>query len=137
MLAEEGLEVFPSEANFLLVRWRPGKAREIREDLRRGASGCATSSGYPGLAGCLRVSVGAGRSLRETVRRCAEIRGTDPHPPAPSPDPTPIPPSPGEGESAGGETVERTTGETASGCALSLDGGPRRIEVPTVSSATC
>lgn len=29
--------------------------------------------GYPGLAGCLRVSIGSGRALRDVERALAEI----------------------------------------------------------------
>jgi histidinol-phosphate aminotransferase len=65
MLAEEGFEVFPSEANFLLVRSSPPeKAREVREKLEARSIRVRDVSGYPGLAGCLRVSVGTGAALR-------------------------------------------------------------------------
>jgi histidinol-phosphate aminotransferase len=72
MLEEEGFEVFPSEANFLLVR--SPRAKEIRETLEARSIRVRDVSGYPGLAGCLRVSVGTGAALR-AVR--AALRGED------------------------------------------------------------
>ncbi len=145
-LAAAGLEVFPSEANFLLVRCRPGSEEEEEEEeekdqvgKKRGGRGAVARSGaeedqrlrvearseatagsmargervearseataaspgaeqalrraarqvreglaargilvrdvgsYPGLAGCLRVSVGDGAALRATRRALAEL----------------------------------------------------------------
>ena len=73
MLEEAGFEVFPSEANFLLVRCSPPeKAREVQRTLEERGIRVRDVSGYPGLAGCLRVSVGTGASLR-AVR--AVLRG--------------------------------------------------------------
>lgn len=130
MLQESGLEVFPSEANFLLVR--SDKAREIREGLEARSIRVRDVSSYPGLAGCLRVSVGTGASLRAVRRALAEIRDgvAATLPPSP-PDPlsrhsSPLPRRGGERKGS----VERTTGETRIRLALSLDGGPRRIGVP-------
>jgi histidinol-phosphate aminotransferase len=65
MLAAAGLEVFPSEANFLLVRCgSPERAKEIRETLEARSIRVRDVGGYPRLAGCLRVSVGTGAALR-------------------------------------------------------------------------
>jgi len=65
MLATAGLEVFPSEANFLLVRCgSPERAKEVRETLEARSIRVRDVGGYPGLAGCLRVSVGTGGALR-------------------------------------------------------------------------
>ncbi len=145
MLAEEGLEPLPSEANFVLIRCgSPERAKEIADGLAaRGILvrniGGSASGGAPGLAGCLRVSVGTGAALRDTHLALAEIREgvaieesrfarrRSPHPPAPSPIRTPGPPGRG-GDRQG--RVERTTGETRIRLALSLDGGARRIAVP-------
>jgi histidinol-phosphate aminotransferase len=157
MLAAAGLEVFPSEANFLLVRTTPEKAAEIRAVLEERSIRVRDIGGYPGLAGCLRISVGTGAALR-AVR--AALRG---EPSLPGPLSRPLPPpltgregakdfsfslfspsSPGEGgregsgeEGRGGEgspariaRVERTTGETRIRLELSLAGGERRIQVP-------
>ena len=125
MLAEAGLEVFPSEANFLLVR--SDKAREIREGLEARSIRVRDVSSYPGLAGCLRVSVGTGASLKAVKKALGEIRDgvavSIPSSPRPS---SPLPEK--RGERMG--SVERTTGETRIRVALSLDGGPRRIGVP-------
>ena len=75
MLAEEGLEVFPSEANFLLARCgSPEDARRIREGLETRSIRVREVGSYPGLAGCLRVSVGNGASLRATRKALREIR---------------------------------------------------------------
>lgn len=139
MLEEAGLEVFPSEANFLLARCpTPEAAREIREGLEARSIRVRDVGSYPGLAGCLRVSVGTGAALRAVRRALLEIRtGVAPSSPAPRPSPPgPLsqPPSlpsgrGGEGKGRSG-AVERTTGETRIRLALSLDGGPRRIGVP-------
>ena len=129
MLKEAGFEVFPSEANFLLVRASPPeRAREIQRTLEERSIRVRDVSGYPGLAGCLRVSVGTGASLR------AVRAALGPSPPGPLS--RPLPPSlPGRGgEKKKGKdreaSVERTTGETRIRLSLRLDGGPRRIQVP-------
>jgi histidinol-phosphate aminotransferase len=98
MLAAAGLEVFPSEANFLLVRCgSPEKAKEIRETLEARSIRVRDVGGYPGLAGCLRVSIGTGAALR------AVRAALGPSPPPPKTLITPAlfsrplpPPSPGE-----------------------------------------
>ena len=130
MLQEAGLEVFPSEANFLLARSE--RAREFREGLEARSIRVRDVSSYPGLAGCLRVSVGTGASLRAVRKALAEIRDGVAAPLPPSP-PGPLSrhssPLPGRGGERTGR-VERTTGETRIRLALSLDGGPRRIGVP-------
>jgi histidinol-phosphate aminotransferase len=137
MLADAGLEVFPSEANFLLVRCpSPEAAREVREGLEARSIRVRDVGAYPGLAGCLRVSVGTGAALRAVRRALTEIRGgVAPWPPAPRlspPGPLSQPPAlpAGRGGSGRSGSVERTTGETRVRLALSLDGGPRRIGVP-------
>jgi histidinol-phosphate aminotransferase len=154
MLTEEGFEVFPSEANFLLIRCASAdKALEVRNGLAARGIRIRDVGHYPGLANCLRVSVGSGMALRETHLALAEIRegrALTPRPPLPPPQPPrrergrlarPAPPSPGVGAGEAGEggwggeglrkaTVERTTKETQIHLALSLDGGPRKIEVP-------
>jgi histidinol-phosphate aminotransferase len=79
-LAAAGLEVFPSEANFLLVRcpgpdpaMRGGAARRLRDGLAARGILVRDVGSYPGLAGCLRISVGSGAALRATQRALAEI----------------------------------------------------------------
>ena len=136
MLAEAGLEVFPSEANFVLARCgSPEEARRIREGLEARSIRVRDMGKYPGLAGCLRVSVGTGGALRAVRRVLSGIlppAAASPHPPAPSPVPS-LSPSPGEGEKGSKKRigrVERTTGETRIRVTLSLDGGARRIGVP-------
>jgi histidinol-phosphate aminotransferase len=143
MLTEEGFEVLPSEANFLLIRCTPAeRAAEVRDGLAARGILVRDVGGYAGLAGCLRVSVGSGAALRDTHLALAEIRaGVAPHPPAPSP--IALPPSGRGGEKKKQEEkirpigrirrigrIERTTGETRIRLALELEGGPRRIEVP-------
>jgi histidinol-phosphate aminotransferase len=127
MLAEAGLEVFPSEANFVLARCgSPEEARKVREGLEARSIRVRDMGGYPGLAGCLRVSVGTGGALR-AVRKALG----DPHPPAPSPGlPPTLPGRGGEKQNRRTGRVERTTGETRIRLDLSLDGGARRIGVP-------
>ena len=57
--AMNSLEVWPSEANFLLVRVRDGDARAVADGLReRGVLVKLLDGGSPRLTGCLRVSVG-------------------------------------------------------------------------------
>jgi histidinol-phosphate aminotransferase len=73
-LAAAGLEVLPSEANFLLVRCGTEEAaRAVRDGLAACGIRVRDVGGYPGLAGCLRVSVGSGAALRATRRALAEI----------------------------------------------------------------
>jgi histidinol-phosphate aminotransferase len=80
LFRKAGLEVFPSEANFLLVRCR-GQAGEgdsqAASRLKAGLGGAGILvrdvGSYPGLAGCLRVSVGSGGALRATERALAEM----------------------------------------------------------------
>ncbi len=129
MLEEEGFEVFPSEANFLLVRTSPPeRAREVRATLEARSIRVRDVSGYPGLAGCIRVSIGTGASLRAT--RAA----LEPSPPGPLSRPLPPSLTGRGGEGRKGErrtgTVERATGETRIHLTLRLDGGTRRIQVP-------
>jgi histidinol-phosphate aminotransferase len=147
MLVEEGFEVLPSEANFLLIRCTPvERAAEVRDGLAARGILVRDVGGYAGLAGCLRVSVGSGTALRDTHLALAEIReGVSPHPPAPSPTtPRPLPGRGGDWqhqnqkkEEKEGERqrtrvgmVERATGETRIRLALALEGGARRISVP-------
>ncbi|HLX06754.1 MAG TPA: aminotransferase class I/II-fold pyridoxal phosphate-dependent enzyme, partial [Thermoanaerobaculia bacterium] len=71
-----GLEVMPSEANFLLVRCPgPAAARSLRDGLAARGIRVRDVGAYPGLAGCLRVSVGSGAALRATRRALAEMGG--------------------------------------------------------------
>ncbi|HYX26117.1 MAG TPA: aminotransferase class I/II-fold pyridoxal phosphate-dependent enzyme, partial [Thermoanaerobaculia bacterium] len=127
MLGEAGLEVFPSEANFLLVRCgSPEKAQEVRETLEARSIRVRDVGGYPGLAGCLRVSVGTGAALR------AVRAALGPSPPGPLSRPLATPLTGRGGGRELGRTghVERTTGETHIRLSLNLDGGERRIDVP-------
>ncbi len=73
MLRRYGLVVFPSEANFLLVR-HP-EAGRIREGLAKRGILVRDLSAYPGLANCLRIAIGSGIALRDTERALAEITG--------------------------------------------------------------
>jgi histidinol-phosphate aminotransferase len=75
MLAERGLEVFPSEANFLLVRCPGGdrQARRLLEGLARRGILVRDMTGPPGMSGCLRLSVGSGPALRATAAALDEI----------------------------------------------------------------
>jgi histidinol-phosphate aminotransferase len=89
MLAGFGLEVFPSEANFLLVRCgagAEGTEEETRVGRRMGAvelwRGLAERGivvrrvdHYPGLAGCLRITVAGGAAQRAVAAALAEILG--------------------------------------------------------------
>jgi histidinol-phosphate aminotransferase len=61
-LRRRGLEVFESDANFLLVR--TPRAGELRGALARAGIAVRDVGHYPGLAGCLRVTVGGAPALR-------------------------------------------------------------------------
>jgi len=75
MLAAAGLRVMPSEANFLLVRRAsPAAARALRDGLAARGIRVRDVGAYPGLAGCLRISVGSGAALRATRQALAEMR---------------------------------------------------------------
>ncbi len=71
MLAAAGFEVFPSQANFLLVRHR--QAERIRRGLDERGIRVRDVSAYPGLAGCFRITVGSGAALRATRQALSEI----------------------------------------------------------------
>jgi histidinol-phosphate/aromatic aminotransferase/cobyric acid decarboxylase-like protein/imidazoleglycerol phosphate dehydratase HisB len=160
MLAAAGLRVMPSEANFLLV-WRasPAAARVLRDGLAARGIRVRDVGAYPGLAGCLRISVGSGAALRATRRALAEMReageldeelaGAGASAAAvagaagaadvtavagaarPPSSAGPAASSPARPARAGGRRgeVERATGETRVRLALDLDGGVRRVEV--------
>jgi histidinol-phosphate aminotransferase len=74
MLEGLGFEVFPSQANFFLVRCpeRPGVC-EIQQGLEARGIRVRDVSGYPGLGRCLRFSVGSGRALRDARAALADI----------------------------------------------------------------
>jgi histidinol-phosphate aminotransferase len=74
MLAAAGLRTVPSEANFLLVRCgAPAAARALRDGLAARGIRVRDVGAYPGLAGCLRISIGSGAALRATRRALAEM----------------------------------------------------------------
>lgn len=78
MLSTLGFEVFPSEANFLLARWpveRSGTVDELRWGLEERGIRVRDVSGYPGLDGCMRVSVGSGVALRAVRRELGDLIG--------------------------------------------------------------
>jgi histidinol-phosphate aminotransferase len=86
VLAAAGLEVFPSEGNFLLVRCPAGGGVEAGlERVRRGLAERGVLvrdvSRYPGLAGCFRISIGSGPALRATRRALDEVMGEVDHGP--------------------------------------------------------
>jgi histidinol-phosphate/aromatic aminotransferase/cobyric acid decarboxylase-like protein/imidazoleglycerol phosphate dehydratase HisB len=77
MLTAAGLRALPSEANFLLVRRAsPAAARALRDGLAARGIRVRDVGAYPGLAGCLRISVGSGAALRATRQALAEMRAT-------------------------------------------------------------
>ena len=71
MLRGFGFEVFPSEANFLLVR-HPN-AGAVRSGLAERGIRVRDVSYYPGLESCFRISVGSGVALRATRQALSEI----------------------------------------------------------------
>ncbi len=75
MLREQGLEVFPSQANFVLARCASDvDAERIRAGLEARGIRVRDVSRSPQLTGCLRMSVGDGRALRATRQALEEIR---------------------------------------------------------------
>jgi histidinol-phosphate aminotransferase len=75
MLRDVGLEVHPSEGNFLLVSARRAAragetaaiaCRRLRDALARAGILVRDVSRYPGLDGCFRIAVGSGPALRAT-----------------------------------------------------------------------
>lgn len=59
LAAIDGVTPFPSEANFILFRVRPGRAKAVFEGLRaRGVLIKSLDGAHPLLADCLRVTVG-------------------------------------------------------------------------------
>lgn len=75
VFADHGFEVFDSQANFLLVR-HP-RAAVIKQALDARGIRLRDVSGYPGLADCLRVSVGSGRDLRAVAAALSRIEASD------------------------------------------------------------
>ena len=71
MLRARGLEVFPSQGNFLLAR-HPAAAVLQRGLAERGIR-VRDVSGYPGLANCFRISIGSGAALRATREALEDI----------------------------------------------------------------
>jgi histidinol-phosphate aminotransferase len=81
MLSELGLEVHPSDGNFLLVSARPiardgesasAACRRLRDALARAGILVRDVSRYPGLDGCFRIGVGSGPALRATRQTLQE-----------------------------------------------------------------
>lgn len=74
LLRRHGFTVPPSEANFLLARTPEGvSADAVREGLQDRGILVRDVSHYPGLAGCMRVSVGDGRAERALDQALGEI----------------------------------------------------------------
>jgi histidinol-phosphate aminotransferase len=81
MLSALGLDVHPSEGNFLLVSARrvartdetaAAACRRLRDALARDGILVRDVSRYPGLDGCFRIGVGSGPALRATRRTLEE-----------------------------------------------------------------
>jgi len=81
MLAGHGFEVFASEANFLLVRH--AQSARLAQALAARGIRLREVSAYPGLAGCLRVSVGSGRDLRALDQALQALCANHPGGPGP------------------------------------------------------
>jgi histidinol-phosphate aminotransferase len=74
MLQAAGLQVLPSEANFLLVRCASAAAAAaLRDGLAARGIRVRDVGAYPGLAGALRISIGSGAALRATRQALAEL----------------------------------------------------------------
>lgn len=69
-----GLHVFPSQANFLLVRFGSAEeARRVHRGLAERGVLVRDVGGGPGLAGCLRISIGTAPAHRALRRALAEV----------------------------------------------------------------
>nr|HRC86725.1 histidinol-phosphate transaminase [Thermoanaerobaculia bacterium] len=75
MLLARGFEVYPSEANFLLARCPGGQAERVLLGLAEAGIRVRDFSRGPGLAGCLRFSVGTGAALRATAAALDRLQG--------------------------------------------------------------
>jgi len=74
MFESFGLDPVPSQANFLLVRCgSPERSGRIRDGLAERGILVRKVGHYPGLSGCLRVSVGSGVALRDTRAALEQI----------------------------------------------------------------
>ena len=86
--SEWGLHIYPSEANFLLVRFaeRP-EARRVHRGLADRGILVRDFDRAPGCAGCLRFTVGGRPALRavgEALTELAETAETAGRPPEPN-----------------------------------------------------
>ena len=76
MLRRAGLSALDSEANFVLVRCgSAARSRRVRDGLAARGILVREVGHYPGLDGCLRLSVGDGWALRETETALGEVLG--------------------------------------------------------------
>jgi histidinol-phosphate aminotransferase len=66
-----GLRVYPSDANFILVR-APREAGKLREHLLASGVAVRDVSAVPGLTGCLRITVGTAQDNRRCVEELAD-----------------------------------------------------------------
>ncbi len=74
MLQAAGLQVLPSEANFLLVRCgSAAAAAALRDGLAARGIRVRDVGANPGLDGALRISIGSGAALRATRQALAEL----------------------------------------------------------------
>lgn len=72
-LAALGLEVFPSSANFVLFRVAGGDARDVWQGLVDRSVLVRDCSGWPRLAGCLRVTIGTEAENSEFLHALGEV----------------------------------------------------------------
>jgi histidinol-phosphate aminotransferase len=74
MLGGFGLHVFPSQASFLLVRLASAEvARRVDRGLAERGVLVRDVGGGPGLAGCLRISIGSAPAFRALRRALSEV----------------------------------------------------------------
>lgn len=78
LLEDFGLETFPTETNFVLLRCGRGpdaqaRSRRLLDGLTQRGILVRDVSAGPGLTGCLRVTVGGGGALRAMKKALAEI----------------------------------------------------------------
>jgi histidinol-phosphate aminotransferase len=74
-LSSLDIEVWPSGANFVLFRPRHGKASEMWAQLLQHGVLVRDCSSWPGLDGCLRVTVGTGAENSTFLQAVASVMG--------------------------------------------------------------
>ncbi|MEA1996754.1 MAG: histidinol-phosphate aminotransferase, partial [Gemmatimonadota bacterium] len=68
-----GVRVYPSEANFIMIELTEKPPAEVFNGLLAGGILIRNISSYPGLARCLRITVGQPADNRAFIRALREV----------------------------------------------------------------